>query len=164
MPGLACALTRQAPECPGAGDDREAAERALAAEPPIALAARANRAFLGRVVPILAAEAGIGQFLDVGTGIPTADNTHQVAQRVAPQARVVYADNGPIVLAHARALLASTPEGEASNVDADARDTATILRRAANGPGGHPAAQRPDGSRADRAPHAGGDRGALRRA
>ena len=111
--------------------DREAAERAPAAEPSIALAARANRAFLGRAVRFLAAEAGILQFLDVGTGIPTADNTHQVAQRVAPQARVVYADNDPIVLAHARALLTSTPEGETSYVDADARDTATILRGAA---------------------------------
>jgi len=72
---------------------------------------RANRAFLGRAVRYLAGEAGIRQFLDLGTGLPTAQNTHQVAQSVAPDARIVYVDNDPMVLAHARALLASSPEG-----------------------------------------------------
>ena len=72
---------------------------------------RANRAFLRRAVQYLAAEAGIRQFLDIGTGLPTAENTHEVAQSIAPESRIVYVDNDPIVLAHARALLTSTPEG-----------------------------------------------------
>ena len=83
---------------------------------------RANRAFLGRAVRYLAGEAGIRQFLDIGTGIPAADNTHEVAQRVAPDARVVYVDNDPIVLAHARALLRSTPQGATDYLQADLRD------------------------------------------
>jgi trans-aconitate methyltransferase len=92
---------------------------------------RANRAFLGRVVRFLAVEAGIRQFLDIGTGIPSASNTHEVAQGVAPESRIVYVDNDPIVLAHARALLASAPEGRTAYLDADANDADTILARAA---------------------------------
>jgi O-methyltransferase involved in polyketide biosynthesis len=82
-------------------------------------------------VSYLAGEAGIGQFLDIGTGLPTADNTHEVAQRIAPDARIVYVDNDPIVLTHARALLAGTPEGVTEYVDADAHDPDSILRSAA---------------------------------
>jgi SAM-dependent methyltransferase len=111
--------------------DRAAADRALAAEPAIAAAARANRAFLGRAVRFLAGEAGVRQFLDIGTGIPTAGNTHEVAQRAAPESRIVYVDNDRVVLTHARALLTSTPEGATSYIDADVRDSATILRQAA---------------------------------
>jgi trans-aconitate methyltransferase len=111
--------------------DREAGDMALQVNPDLAVAARANRAFLGRAVRFLAAEAGIRQFLDIGTGIPSADNTHEVAQGVAPQSRVVYVDNDPIVLAHARALLTSAPEGRTAYLDADANDPDTILERAA---------------------------------
>ena len=110
--------------------DREAAEQAIAANPGIVADVRANRAFLARVVRHLA-DCGVRQFLDIGTGLPTADNTHQVAQAVAPEARVVYADNDPVVLAHARALLTGTPEGSTAYLDADLRDTAAILREAA---------------------------------
>jgi hypothetical protein len=92
---------------------------------------RANRAFLARVVRYLAGECGVRQFLDIGTGLPVAGNTHQVAQEVAPDARIVYADNDPIVLLHARALLSSTPQGTCDYVQADLRDTATIERAAA---------------------------------
>ena len=92
--------------------------------------ARADRAFLGRVVRYLAGEAGIRQFLDVGTGLPTADNTHEAAQRVAPESRVVYVDNDPLVLAHARALLTSTPEGMTRYADADMSDTTAVLAAA----------------------------------
>jgi predicted O-methyltransferase YrrM len=99
--------------------DREAAERAMAATPTIVPGVRANRRFLGRAVRYMA-EAGIRQFLDIGTGIPTANNTHEVAQAVAPDARVVYVDNDPIVLSHARALLTSTTAPTAY-IDADAR-------------------------------------------
>jgi S-adenosyl methyltransferase len=111
--------------------DREAAEAALAAYPGMARLARENRAFLRRVVRYLAGEAGIRQFLDIGTGIPTAGNTHEVAQEVAPQSRVVYVDYDPVVLTHARALLASRPEGATAYLDADLRDTATLLDKAA---------------------------------
>jgi hypothetical protein len=93
--------------------------------------ARANRAFLGRMVRYLTEEAGIRQFLDIGTGIPTAGNTHQVAQAVAPETRVVYVDYDPIVLAHARALLTSHEAGATQYIDADLRDTETILDQAA---------------------------------
>jgi len=96
----------------------------------MAFTARANRAFLGRAVRFLAGRAGIRQFLDIGTGIPTAGNTHQVAQAIAPEARVVYVDYDPVVLAHARALLSSSVEGATSYVDADLRSTATILEQA----------------------------------
>jgi hypothetical protein len=91
------------------------------------LSARANRAYLARVVRFLAGEAGIRQFLDIGTGIPTANHTHQVAQSVAPESRVVYVDNDPVVLLHARALLASHPAGATDYVDADLRDPQKIL-------------------------------------
>src|SRR5215475_12775032 len=95
--------------------------------PDITRLARADRAFLGRAVGYLAGEAGIRQFLDIGTGLPTADNTHQVAQDIAPESRIVYVDNDPLVLVHARALLTSTPEGACDYVDADLRDTGKIL-------------------------------------
>jgi O-methyltransferase involved in polyketide biosynthesis len=111
--------------------DRQAAEQAVAANPNILPGVRANRAFLRRAVEYLAGEAGIRQFLDIGTGLPTAENTHEVAQAIAPDTRIVYVDNDPIVLAHARALLTSTPEGATAYVDADARDTGTILAEAA---------------------------------
>ena len=111
--------------------DREAAEQAIAANPGIVADVRANRAFLARVVRYLAADRGVRQFLDIGTGLPTANNTHQVAQAVTPEARVVYADNDPVVLAHARALLTGTPEGSTAYLDADLRDTSAILREAA---------------------------------
>src|SRR5690242_18365049 len=91
--------------------DREAAEQVIAANPTVLPGVQANRAFLGRAVRYLAAEAGIRQFLDLGTGLPTAQNTHQVAQEIAPDSRIVYVDNDPIVLAYARALLTSVPEG-----------------------------------------------------
>jgi len=111
--------------------DREAAEASIKVWPDMLWAARANRAFLGRAVRYLATDAGIRQFLDIGTGIPTAGNTHQVAQAIAPQSRVVYVDYDPVVLAHARALLTSTGEGATEYIDADLRDTGTILERAA---------------------------------
>jgi S-adenosyl methyltransferase len=112
--------------------DRELGERTLAAYPNLVFSVRANRAFLARAVRFLAAEAGIRQFLDVGTGIPTADNTHEVAQRVAPGSRIVYVDNDPIVLSHAQALLTSKPEGVCAYLDADLRDPDTILSAAAD--------------------------------
>jgi hypothetical protein len=103
----------------------------MAMFPDIIRLARADRAFLGRAVRYLAAGAGIRQFLDIGTGLPTAGNTHQVAQAIAPDSRVVYVDNDPLVLVHARALLASTPEGACDFIDADLRETEKILSRAA---------------------------------
>jgi S-adenosyl methyltransferase len=103
----------------------------IAANPNVLPGVRANRAFLGRVVRYLAGEAGVGQFLDIGTGLPTADNTHEVAQQVAPESRIVYVDNDPIVLSHARALLTSTPAGATAYVDADLRDTDKVLAGAA---------------------------------
>jgi hypothetical protein len=111
--------------------DRAAAEEALTIYPDWAFTARANRAFLGRVIRYLAGEAQIRQFLDIGTGIPTAGNTHQVAQAIAPESRVVYVDYDPIVLAHARALLTSGEAGATAYIDADLRDTGTILAQAA---------------------------------
>jgi len=111
--------------------DREAAGRVLAATPGLRSRVRANRAFLVRAVRYLAAEAGIRQFLDIGTGIPAANNTHEVAQAVAPDARIVYADNDPIVLAHATSLLAGSPEGATQYIDGDLRDASVILRAAA---------------------------------
>jgi hypothetical protein len=111
--------------------DREAGDQFSAIYPGIVDIARADRAFLGRVIRFLAGEAGVRQFLDVGTGLPTANNTHQVAQRTAPQSRIVYVDNDPLVLAHARALLTSSDEGTTSFVDADMRDADKVLREAA---------------------------------
>jgi hypothetical protein len=107
--------------------DRALAEKMLEQTPGLRIAARENRAFLGRAVRYLAEEAGVRQFLDIGTGLPTAGNVHEVAQRIAPQSRVVYADNDPMVLAHARALLASAPEGRTAYIQADLRDPAQIL-------------------------------------
>ena len=112
--------------------DREAAERVLAATPGLRFRVRANRAFLARSVRYLAGEAGIRQFLDIGTGIPAANNTHEVAQSVAPDSRVVYVDNDPIVLVHARALLASDPQGSTQYVEGDLRDSGPILEAAAD--------------------------------
>jgi len=111
--------------------DREAAKQAIAANPGILMDVRANRAFLAHAVRYLAADCGIRQFLDIGTGIPTANNTHAVAQSVAPDCRVVYVDNDPVVLSHARALLTSDPAGATDYIDADLRDTGEILDRAA---------------------------------
>jgi S-adenosyl methyltransferase len=111
--------------------DREAAEQAIAANPGIVTDVQANRRFLARAVRCLA-EDGVRQFLDIGTGLPTANNTHEVAQSVSPGARIVYVDNDPIVLAHARALLTSTPEGSTAYLDADLRDTGKILDAAAD--------------------------------
>ncbi|WP_051971267.1 SAM-dependent methyltransferase [Kitasatospora azatica] len=106
--------------------DRAAAEKVIAVAPQTPGAAKANRAFLQRAVRFVA-DQGIDQFLDIGTGIPTAGNTHEVAQQVAPQARVVYIDNDPIVLAHARALMAGPGHGATSVIQADLRDPAEIL-------------------------------------
>jgi hypothetical protein len=111
--------------------DRAAGEASMQAYPDLVHSVRANRAFLARAVRYLAAEAGIRQFLDIGTGIPSANNTHEVAQAAAPASRVVYVDNDPVVLAHARALLTSSSEGATCYIDADLRDTGTILRQAA---------------------------------
>jgi hypothetical protein len=102
--------------------DRELGERTLEAYPNLVFSVRANRAFLARAVRFLTAKMGIRQFLDIGTGIPTANNTHEVAQSVAPESRIVYVDNDPIVLSHARALLTSKPEGVCAYIDADLRD------------------------------------------
>jgi hypothetical protein len=107
--------------------DRAAGEAAMRAFPGIALSARSNRAFLARAVHFLALDCGVRQFLDIGTGIPSANNTHEVAQAAAPESRVVYVDNDPIVLTHARALLASSPEGATGYVQADLRDPRQII-------------------------------------
>jgi len=107
--------------------DRESGDLLAKSYPAARIAARANRAFLGRAVRYLAAEAGLRQFLDIGTGLPTAENTHQVAQRVAPESRIVYIDNDPMVMAHARALLTSTPAGRTAYLEADLTDPDRIL-------------------------------------
>jgi S-adenosyl methyltransferase len=111
--------------------DREAAEQAIAANPGIVFDVRANRAFLARAVGYLADDRGIRQFLDLGTGLPTASNTHEVAQSVAPESRIVYVDSDPIVLAHARALLTSSAAGATAYLDADLRDLDQIRPAAA---------------------------------
>jgi hypothetical protein len=111
--------------------DREAAKQMIAGGAKVLVGVRANRAFLGRAVRFLAAEAGIRQFLDIGTGLPSADNTHEVAQAVAPQSRIVYVDNDPIVLSHATALLKSAPGGACEYIRADLRDPRKILDGAA---------------------------------
>ncbi|MFF5533141.1 SAM-dependent methyltransferase [Streptomyces cinerochromogenes] len=111
--------------------DRQVGEQVAGMFPVIREVARADRGFLGRAVRLLAAERGIRQFLDIGTGLPTAENTHEIAQRIAPESRIVYVDNDPIVLAHARALLTSSPEGVTDYLDADVRDPDGIVRRAA---------------------------------
>jgi O-methyltransferase involved in polyketide biosynthesis len=111
--------------------DRTVGDKILEMFPHIAELARADRAFLGRAVRYLVGEAGIRQFLDIGTGLPTADNTHEVAQRIAPECRIVYVDNDPLVLAHARALLTGTPQGATDYLDADLRDPDKIVHEAA---------------------------------
>ena len=107
--------------------DRAAAEAGLRANPNSRIPPRENRAFLGRAVRYLAAEAGVSQFLDIGTGIPTSPNVHEVAQAIEPRARIVYVDNDPIVLTQARALLTTGPEGRTAYIDADLRDVDAIL-------------------------------------
>ena len=110
--------------------DREAAEEVIRRRPQVVAGARANRAFLARVVRYLAGECGIRQFIDIGTGLPAPDSTHEVAQAVAADSRIVYVDNDPLVLAHARALLTGTQQGVCDYIDADLRDTATIVTQA----------------------------------
>ncbi|WP_242890857.1 SAM-dependent methyltransferase [Actinomadura litoris] len=110
--------------------DRVFAEELAESNPHLGRLVRDNRTFVGRAVRYLVQEAGVRQFLDVGTGLPTADNVHEVAQRARPDARVVYVDNDPVVLTHARALLTSTPQGRTAYIDADAHDAATILDQA----------------------------------
>jgi hypothetical protein len=110
--------------------DREVGEQTKAAYPDIVSGVRAQRAFLASAVRYLVAQRGVRQFLDIGTGLPVAENTHEVAQSLAPESRVVYVDNDPMVLAHARALLTSAPEGACAYLDADIRDTGNVLRAA----------------------------------
>ena len=107
--------------------DRDLGDRTMQLWPAVRIAARENRAFLARAVRYLVAEKGIRQFLDVGTGLPTTDNVHEVAQRFAPESRIVYVDNDPIVLAHARALLTSDPRGATAYIQADLREPEKIL-------------------------------------
>jgi hypothetical protein len=111
--------------------DRDSGDLILRMFPGIAQIARVQRSFLVRAIHFLAREAGITQFLDIGTGLPTADNTHEVAQAVEPRSRIVYVDNDPLVLVYANALLTSTPEGATSYLEADVRDPETILDQAA---------------------------------
>jgi O-methyltransferase involved in polyketide biosynthesis len=111
--------------------DRDVGDQVIEAMPSILPMVRANRAFLRRAAEYLVREAGIRQFLDIGTGLPTAENTHEVAQRVAPESRIVYVDNDPIVLVHAQALLDSTPQGATAYIQADVRDPELIVRQAA---------------------------------
>jgi hypothetical protein len=111
--------------------DRKAAEEVMRLRPQVVASARANRAFLGRVVHYLAADCGIRQLLDIGTGLPAPGSTHEIAQRAAPESRVVYCDNDQLVLTHARALLTSTAQGSCGYVDADLREPQTILAQAA---------------------------------
>lgn len=111
--------------------DRHAAEEVIRRRPQVVEGARANRAFLSRVVGFLTAECGIRQFLDIGTGLPAPENTHELAQAIAPDCRIVYVDNDPLVLVHARALLTSTRRGSCDYLEADLRDAPTILAGAA---------------------------------
>jgi hypothetical protein len=111
--------------------DRAVGDRVIEIRPEIIVGVRANRRFLRRAVRYLVEREGIRQFLDIGTGLPSADNTHEVAQALAPDARIVYADNDPIVLAHARALLTSAPEGRTAYISADLRDAPKVLGEAA---------------------------------
>jgi S-adenosyl methyltransferase len=111
--------------------DRAAGDQVIALRPEIIPGVRANRRFLGRAVRYLAAEEGIRQFLDIGSGLPSADNTHEVAQAAAPDSRVVYVDSDPIVLLHAGGLLTSAPAGRTAYIGADLRDTPAVLAEAA---------------------------------
>ena len=153
--------------------DRDAAQEAIAANPGIVDDARACRAFLGRSVRYLAAECGISQFLDIGSGLPTSRNTHEVAQAAQPGARVVYVDNDPVVLTHSRAMLVSGPDGRCDFLDADLREPDAIVAgaartldfqpagrpAAADGPAFHPGPGQPGGDR--RRPAAGAPRPAV---
>jgi hypothetical protein len=112
--------------------DRKVGDEVAELFPGVRETARVSRALQGRIIGFLAGDAGIRQFLDVGTGLPTADNTHEVAQRIAPESRIVYVDNDPLVLVHARALLTSSPEGATYYVDADLRDSGRIMAEAAS--------------------------------
>jgi len=111
--------------------DRAAAEQVIATFPDVLVSVRAQRAFLARAVKYLVTEAGIRQFLDIGTGLPASNNTHEVAQQAAPESRIVYVDNDPIVMRHAQVLLTSSPNGATAYIEADLRDTAKILDEAA---------------------------------
>jgi hypothetical protein len=111
--------------------DRQMSDQLLTVLPDLAVIARADREFLERAVQYLVGEAGIRQFLDIGTGLPTANNTHQVAQAIAPESRVVYVDNDPLILAHARALLVGTPQGATDYIHADLREPDAIVAQAA---------------------------------
>jgi hypothetical protein len=111
--------------------DRETAARVIERRPEVVAAARANRRFLGRAIRYLAQRHAVTQFLDIGTGLPTADNTHQIAQRIDPRSRVVYVDSDPVVMAHARALFTSSPEGCCDYFHCDLRDTEYVLGHAA---------------------------------
>jgi hypothetical protein len=111
--------------------DRKVAEDVMRLRPQVVAGARANRAFLARVVRFLAGERGIRQFIDIGTGLPLTDNAHEVAQAVAPECRIVYVDDDPIVMTHARALLTSRPEGACGYVETDLRDIGAVLTQAA---------------------------------
>lgn len=111
--------------------DRQIGDQTMDVYPEIVQLARHQRAFLGRAVRFLAGETGVRQFLDIGAGLPTVDNTHEVAQRVAPESRIVYVDNDPLVLVHARALLTGSPEGATDYVDADLHDPDQIIAEAA---------------------------------
>src|SRR5260221_10628607 len=115
----------------GLAADRKAAAEVAACRPQVVAGARANRAFLARAVRYLAGPCGIRQFADIGPGLPAPDATHTVAQAIAPHSKIVYVDNDPLVLAHARALLTSLPEGCCDYVDADLRDPGTVIREAA---------------------------------
>ncbi|HEV2242969.1 MAG TPA: SAM-dependent methyltransferase [Streptosporangiaceae bacterium] len=115
----------------GLAADRKAAAEVAACRPQVVAGARANRAFLARVVRYLAGQRGVRQFLDIGPGLPAPGNTHQVAQAIAPESKIVYVDNDPLVLAHARALLTSDTGGICEHVDADLRDPGKILAEAA---------------------------------
>ncbi|MFJ8723019.1 SAM-dependent methyltransferase [Streptomyces sp. NPDC093269] len=112
--------------------DQQVGDQVAGMFPVIRDVARADREFLGRAVRFLVADCGVRQFLDVGTGLPTFDNTHEIAQRIAPDSRIVYVDNDPIVLAHARSLLTSAPEGATDYIDADVHDPETVVRGAAD--------------------------------
>ncbi|MGW0085661.1 SAM-dependent methyltransferase [Streptomyces sp. NPDC003393] len=111
--------------------DQRVGEHVAGLFPVIREVARADREFLGRAVRFLAGERGVRQFLDIGTGLPTVDNTHELAQRIAPESRIVYVDNDPIVLTHARTLLTSAPKGRTDYVDADVNDPDAVVERAA---------------------------------
>jgi hypothetical protein len=110
--------------------DRKAAEEVIRLRPQVVAGARANRAFLARAVRYLTAECGIRQFLHIGTGLPAPENTHEVAQGIAAESRIVYVDNDPLVLAYARALLTSSPQGTCDYIDADLRDATAIVAQA----------------------------------